>query len=137
MNADVPPDIALAQVSAAPTRFQGQWCISWRVTNNAAEKLLISSARLPHGQFKSEEINFQPAVELHAGEKFLFEANVHCDEPVGLVTENAFVILYVEWREQAWRIYVRIRVTIDSNGEPQTATELITTQKVGFSGITQ
>ena len=137
MTAEVPPDILLAQVSTAATSVRGEWRIGWRVTNNRVEKLVISSVRLPHGQFKSEEICFQPAIELPGGKNFSFGANVHCDEPAGLVTENAFVIFYVHWLGGPWRIYVRIRIMISSKGEPESATELITTQKVGFSGIVQ
>jgi hypothetical protein len=93
------------------------------------------SARLPHGQFKSAEQYFAPLLELAAGASKQFTILVHCDEPAGLVTENAFVIFHCQWHGEAWRIFVRIRVTVTADGEPQTATELITTQKVGFSGI--
>ena len=64
-----------------------------------------------------------------------FHNLVQCHEPAGLVTENAFVIFHCQWRGEAWRIFVRIRVTVTADGAPETATELITTQKVGFSGI--
>ena len=55
---------------------------------------------------------------------------------MGLVTENAFVIFNVNWSDEPWRIFVRIRVTMNLDGRPETETEAITTQRVGFSGIT-
>ena len=58
-----------------------------------------------------------------------------CDEPAGAVIENGFLILLVEWLDKQWRIFVRLRVIINQEGEPETATELITTQQVGFSGV--
>jgi hypothetical protein len=61
--------------------------------------------------------------------------SVLCDEPAGSIVENAFLILLVEWLEASWRLFVRFRVTIGQQGEPETATELITTQRVGFSGV--
>jgi hypothetical protein len=52
-----------------------------------------------------------------------------------LVTENAFVILQIKWRGAPWRIFVRVRVIVNKKGEPNATTELITTQKVGFTGV--
>jgi hypothetical protein len=54
---------------------------------------------------------------------------------VGLVTENAFVIFSVNWLGEPWRVFVRLRVMMTSDGRPETATELITAQKVGFSEV--
>ena len=60
---------------------------------------------------------------------------VSCAEPAGAVIENGFLILLVEWLKDRWRIFVRLRVTINQQGVPETATQLITTQRVGFSGV--
>ena len=129
------PNISLSQISLARDAGNGLWKIGWQVENQDAAGLKIFSARLPHGQFKSPEQSFQPELEIGSGASRIFETAVYCNEPAGLVTENAFVILYCEWRGEAWRIFVRIRVVINGRGEPETATELITTQKVGFSAI--
>jgi hypothetical protein len=88
---------------------------------------------LPHGQFKSAEQCFDPPLEIGDGRQVAFRALVHCDEPPGLVTENAFIIFHSVWCEEAWRIFVRIRVVVKESGEPQTTVELITTRKIGFS----
>jgi hypothetical protein len=129
------PKIALRQVSLAFDAVSKLWQVGWEIENCSKDVLRISSARLPHGQFKSAEQRFMPVIELASGERKLFQSAVKCNEPAGLVTENAFVIFHCDWRAEAWRIFVRIRVAVNRRGEPQTATELITTQKIGFSEI--
>ena len=129
--------VALWQVSTARDAATHRWNIRWEVENLGSDVLKIVSVRLPHGQFKSDEQRFTPALELAGSAREQFESLVHCEEPAGLATENAFVILHCQWRGETWRIFVRIRVIINTNGEPETATELITTQKVGFAGISR
>ena|SRR5438093_1015895 len=131
---DSEPQIAVKQVTAECETI-GCWNISWLVRNLARYPMRIQSVRLPHGQFKSEERRFEPAMDLNGGEELQFRTFVRCDEPPGLVTENAFVIFYVTWLGEPWRIFARFRVVVNSDGKPETATELITTQKVGFSGV--
>ncbi len=130
------PKVGLRQISLARDAATSRWNIRWEVENLGGDALRIVSVRVPHGQFKSDEQHFAPALELAGGASKQFQSLVHCEEPAGLVTENAFVIFHCEWRAEAWRIFVRIRVNVNADGEPQTATELITTQKVGFSGLT-
>ena len=129
------PVIALQQDSIEPVGAPGLWNIGWRVENHGAHPIQLLTVRLPHGQFKSEEHRFEPNTELASGERTWFHVTVRCHEPEGMVTENAFLILHVLWFGETWRIFVRIRVVVNSKGEPETAVELITTQKVGFSGI--
>jgi hypothetical protein len=127
--------IVLTQLSAERHRTKDCWSIDWLIENRSADILQILAVRLPHGQFQSAEQRFDPALELSAGERRQFQTFVHCDEPVGLVTENAFVIFSVTWLGEPWRVFVRLRVVMTSDGGPETATELITAQKVGFSKV--
>jgi hypothetical protein len=129
------PQIVLTQLSAERHRVKDCWSIDWLIENRSADILQILAVRLPHGQFKSPEQRFEPAFELSAGERRQFQTFVQCDEPVGLVTENAFVIFSVTWLGGPWRVFVRLRVEMTSDGRPETATELITAQKVGFSKV--
>jgi hypothetical protein len=129
------PQIVLTQVSVERHPVMERWNIDWLVENKSANTLHIVEVRLPHGQFKSDERRFDPAIELTAGEGRQFQTFVHCDEPAGLVTENAFVIFSVNWLGEPWRIFVRLRLVMTSDGRPETATELITAQKVGFSDV--
>ncbi|MBI1995935.1 MAG: hypothetical protein HYU31_10740 [Deltaproteobacteria bacterium] len=129
------PPIALNQVSVEPEQAAGNWKILWRIANLNSQPLELRAVRLPHGQFKSAEQRFQPAIHLSPKESAEFEISVCCDEPEGLVTENAFLIFQVTRLGEQWRIFARVRVTVNSTGTPVAATELITTQKVGFSGV--
>lgn len=130
------PDIALRQVSIARHRSIGCWSFRWNVTNTGGDPLIIVSARLPHSQFKSKECYLEPPLRLDSGQSGQFEVCVTCNEPAGLVTENAFVIFSAIWAGEAWRIFARISITVNAAGTPETETEMITTQKTGFSGVT-
>lgn len=127
------PDIELRQLSAVRNGQLDSWRVAWLLKNKGAHQLLLQAVRLPHGQFKSEERRFEPAVELRPNGERLFETLVQCDEPSGEVTENAFVIFYVISFEEPWRVFVRMRVVVDFEGKPQATTESVTSQKVGFS----
>ena len=130
------PRVALRQMSAARAGLTEDWSILWEVANTGDQPIRILTARLPHGQFKSKEMMFEPPLDLRPRQSEQFQTSVRCNEPSGPVTENAFVIFLLTWMEQSWRIFARIRVVIDDAGMPQTTTESITTQRAGFSGIT-
>src|SRR5574341_1711337 len=114
------PKIELEQTAAQRQSVGGRWLVTWRIRNTAAHSLRVVSVRLPHGQYKAEEEHFEPALLLSAGEQANFETRVRCDEPPGLVTENAFLIFQALWLDEAWRIFVRIRVTVNADVEPET-----------------
>ena len=121
------------QISVEPEEAKGNWLIRWRIENLNSEPLDLHAVRLPHGQFKSAERRFEPAIVLAPKQDAQFQVCVHCDEPAGLVTENAFLIFQIVRLGEPWRVFARVRVIVNSKGEPETETELITTQKVGFS----
>lgn len=127
------PEIELRQLSAERNGEGDSWKIGWRLKNRGPRGLRIQAVRLPHGQFKSEKIPFEPAIDLRPDEETQFQTLVRCDEPPGDVTENAFVIFYVIWLNEPWRVFVRIRVVVSFDGAPQATTELITTQRAAFS----
>jgi hypothetical protein len=129
------PQITLTQVSVEPEEGKGNWKILWRIANLNSQPLELRAVRLPHGQFKSAERRFEPAIGLAAQQDAQFLVFVHCDEPAGLVTENAFLIFDGVWAGEPWRIFARVRVTVNSAGTPAATTEWITTQRVGFSGV--
>jgi hypothetical protein len=129
------PEIVLRQLAAERDGLTKYWSIAWAIVNKGTDSLEISAVRLPHGQFKSDEHRFDPPLDLATGASRQFNVCVSCEEPVGLVTENAFVIFAARWSGEAWRIFVRIRVIVNAAGKPETETQLITTQQVGFSGV--
>ena len=132
---DGEPEIALQQLSSQKIAAQGRWNVGWKVENRGAHPLTIFSVRLPHGQFKATEKCFEPRLHLAAAECQQFHVDVQCDEPAGEVTENAFLIFYVDWLGEPWRIFARVRVTVGADGAPAATTESATTQKIGFSGV--
>ncbi len=129
------PSIELQQLSVEPLEAAGHWRIGWRVANSTGAHLIVSRVGVPHGQFKADEIKFAPAMVLHAGEVGQFHSDVRCAEPPGPVTENAFLIFHVTWSAASWRIFARVSVAVDTEGRPRAKTESVTTQKVGFSGV--
>lgn len=129
------PAVELRQISVRRHGLTENWNVVWEVENRGAKSLKLTSVRLPHGQFKAAEQQFEGAVELAPGGSAEFNTLVFCHEPPGLVTENAFVIFNVNWLREEWRIFVRVRVVVNSKGEPESATQLVTTQKIGFSGV--
>lgn len=129
------PEIELEQLSVEGIGARGSWSIGWKITNRGVHLLHVQSVRLPHGQFRAAEQSFEPALVLRSGQDARFQTVVRCDEPAGLVTENGFVIFQVIWSDEPWRIFIRVRVVADSEGQPNTAVELITKQKIGFSGV--
>ena len=129
------PEIVLRQLPAERDGARQRWSIAWDIANKGSYAIGISGVRLPHGQFRSDDHRFDPPLDIAPGETRQFDVGVSCDEPAGLVTENAFVIFTARWSGKAWRIFVRIRVIVNAAGKPETETQLITTQQVGFSGV--
>lgn len=132
---DAGPRVAVEELHRSKEAEHGRWLFAWRIQNLTEEPITFVAARCPHGQFRSEERFFDPPLHAAAGRNAIIEMPVLCDEPAGVVVENGFLILTTEWHEDKWRIFVRLRVMVDKEGIPGTAAALITTQRVGFSGI--
>ena len=129
------PRVAVEELRRSREVENGRWLFEWCIQNLTEQPIKFLAARCPHGQFKSAERVFDPPLQAAAGKAAIIELSVSCNEPAGAVIENGFLILLVEWLNDRWRIFVRLRVTINQQGLPETATELITTQQVGFSGV--
>ena len=129
------PKISAEQVRRNREVGSDHWLFGWRIQNLTEQPIRFLASRCPHGQFRSAERFFEPPLQAAAGKTTTIEMSVRCDELAGAVIENGFLILLVEWLDKHWRIFVRLRVTINQQGEPETTTELITTQRVGFSGV--
>jgi hypothetical protein len=132
---DDEPKIAVEESRRNREVEPGRWSFGWRIQNLTDQPVSLLAAWCPHGQFKSEERYFDPPLQAAAGQAATVEMPVRCDEAAGAVIENAFLILMTEWGGRKWRIFVRLRVMIDQEGIPSTTAELITRQRVGFSGI--
>ena len=129
------PKVAVEELRQSRETGSGRWLFAWRIQNLTEQPIKFLVARCPHGQFKSAERVFDPPLRAAARRGSRIEMSVTCNEPAGAVIENGFLILLVERLNDPWRIFVRLRVTINQQGVPETTTELITTQRVGFSGV--
>jgi hypothetical protein len=129
------PKIAVQELRRNREIVADRWLFGWRIQNLTRQPAKFLTARCPHGKFRSDERIFDPLLYVAGGKNATIEMSVLCNEPAGTIVENAFLILLVEWLETSWRLFVRFRVKINEKGEPETATELITTQRVGFSGV--
>jgi hypothetical protein len=129
------PSIEVAQVEQSRSLNPGRWLCRWRVENKTEKAMRLLSVRVPHGKFKAEECKFLSAAKIAAEDSLILELTVACEEPPEAVIENAFLILLVDWQENSWRFFVRLRIRVSQQGHPETATESITVQRVGFSGV--
>jgi hypothetical protein len=129
------PIIDVEQVERSRTANPGRWLFSWRLRNKSETAMGLVSVRVPHGKFKAEESKFLAPVEIGAKNSFVLEVAVTCEQPPETVIENAFLILLVDWQESKWRFFVRLQITVNHQGEPDTKTESITAQRVGLSGV--
>ena len=129
------PSIAVEQVEPSRSENSGRWLLKWRVRNVTETPMSLLSVRLPHGKFKAEERKFGTALKVAAQDHFIVDLAVACEEPPNTIVDNAFLILLVSWQENQWRFFVRLRIMVNEQGQPQTITESITVQQVGFSGV--
>jgi hypothetical protein len=127
------PEIEVEQVEHGASENPGRWLFKWRVRNVTEIPMSLLSVRVPHGKFKAEERKFGPAVKIAAQDHSILNLSVACREPPNTIIENAFLILLSNWRENHWRFFVRLRIAVDQQGRPETTTESITVQQVGFS----
>jgi hypothetical protein len=135
INVESEPSIQLGQVEPSRRDNSGRWLFKWRVRNVTETPMSLLSVRVPHGKFKAGEGKFVPPVKIAAEDHFILDLAVACEEPPNTIIDNAFLILLVDWQENQWRFFVRLRISVDHQGHPETATESITVQQVGFSGV--
>jgi hypothetical protein len=127
------PKIEVEQAECGTSKDPGRWLFKWRVRNVTETPMSLLSVRVPHGKFKAEERKFWPALKVAAQDHFILDLAVACEEPPNTIVDNAFLILLVSWQENQWRFFVRLRIMVNEQGQPQTTTESITVQQVGFS----
>lgn len=134
-QSDIGPQVRVEQMSRHAGPASDRWRVVWQMQNLGQHPLQLLAARLPHGRFRSEEQELTSLPQLQPGESARLEFAVACSERPGTVVENAFIIVRVVWQEEPWRIFARLRVVFDEQGEPQTTTEVVTVQLVGFSEL--
>lgn len=134
-ESDIGPQVRVEQVAQHPEPASGRWLVAWRIQNLGQRPLQLLAARLPHSRFRSEECDLTSLPELLPGACAQLERPVACHELPGTVVENAFLIVRVLWLGESWRVFARLRVAFDEQGGPQTTTEVVTVQRIGFSEL--
>ena len=129
--ANLQPRIELEGMGCRPTRLPFNWTCSWRIRNLDDAPAKILTTWLPHDQFISENLEYQPPLDLPALGFTDLEMVVRCSEEAGTVIENAFVILRVAFRSREWRVFARQQVRVDNQGAPQATCQSVTCQPVG------
>ncbi len=127
------PEVKVEQGTQVARYSSQLWLVGWNIHNLGDQPLQILTAQCPHGRFRGDKIELADFPELMPGKTTHLELPVTCNEPPGTVVENAFLLLQAKWRNQLWRILIRLTVTFDEQGAPKGKTEVITTQPVGFS----
>ena len=127
------PQVHVEQASRYTGPSSHLWVIGWRIQNLGHQPLRLLAAHLPHSRFRSGETKLGLLPTMLPGENARVELSVACTQPPGSAVENVFLIVRVLWRERPWRIFARLRVVCDEEGTPETTTEVVTTQPVGFS----
>ncbi len=116
-----------------PGERPGEWRIAWTVSNDGGRPLSVEAVWEPHGRFRWDEQQLDPAPELAPGASTELTLPVRCVVEPGEVVENGFVILRVRVGGQAWRVLTRLTVVGDDSGAPRPRVEAMTSQRVGFS----
>ncbi|MBM2810599.1 MAG: hypothetical protein HW416_1358 [Chloroflexi bacterium] len=129
----VGPLVEVDLESCEPSDAPGFWRMAWRVRNVDVKEIRVLAGWLPHGKLHADRTQYAPPTIVRMGSHVNLPFLVRCQEEAGTVVENAFVILSVEWGGESWRIFARLRVTVDAGGAPSTTTVVITAQPIGYA----
>ena len=124
------PAVRIKPTGTAERDGQG-WRTRWRVVNEDPRAIHVTAAVAPHSQFRGET---PLDLDVDAGAGAAFELVIDVGGPPRSEIENAFVILSIQRGDERWRVLARVRVPLDGAGRPQPRVEIMTTQRVGFSG---
>lgn len=119
---------------AAPISV-GKWRCRWRIRNIGSPLLAVTTAWLPHGQFRAERQAFDPPIRIPGGDSGRLSVDVECKEEAGIEVENAFVILTADVDGEDWRVFARLTVSFGKGGVPGPRTVLVTSSRVGFTEV--
>src|SRR5258708_25121859 len=82
----------------------GRWQVTWSITNDGTESLVLEAAWIPHGRFRGEG-RMPLSSQVTPGESAQLKFSVGAAEAPAAVVDNAFLILRVMYLGQPWRIF--------------------------------
>ncbi len=125
-----PPRVSVRAVGCRPdANDPRRWRASWVVHNAGLEPLELQAAWIPHGRFRGDS-RLSLSGQIGPDTSRELEFSVTASEVPGTVVDNAFVILRVRVRANAWRIFVRMRIEFDAEAVPRPVVEAVTTQSL-------
>src|SRR5260370_39880747 len=107
----------------------GRWQVTWSITNDGTESLVLEAAWIPHGRFRGEG-RMPLSTRINPGGSAQLKFSVGAAEAPATVVDNAFLILRVMYGGQPWRIFTRMRIEFDTQAVPTPVIELITLQPI-------
>lgn len=124
------PRIVIKPLGSAKPEGDG-WRTTWRIVNAEADPVRVISAVAPHAHFRGETALDR---EIRGKGSTQFPLVVQVGGVAGSEIENAFVIVLVQHGDERWRVLARLRVPLEEAGRPRPRVEVVTVQRVGFSG---
>jgi hypothetical protein len=121
--------IELSSCGRCPNSSVGCWRLAWLVHNSGNAPLRLEDAWIPHGRFRGDG-HVALGVDVAPGAATRLELSVSSAEPPGSIVENAFLILRVRVADQAWRVFVRMRVEFDPSATALPSIETVTAQSI-------
>ena len=109
--------LKLSRSSEARVRIRGGGCSNGGCEIMTETPMSLLSVRVPHGKFKAEERKFGPPLKIAAQDQFHSRSRRRLRGAAETIVENAFLILLVNWQENQWRFFVRLRITVNQQGD--------------------
>jgi hypothetical protein len=118
--------ISIEASSPAVRLPDNRWSIAWAVRNESSCPLEIHELRIPHDQFRAEDMTVDPALLIPGGSVGSISSVVDFDEPPGSTLTYPFLILRAEWQGMPCRLFGRLRVQSSEDGAPHPICEEVT-----------
>lgn len=133
MTKEADPRLSIRPARIGPQAEPDLYEIRWQIDNLRDQPAYLLESWLPHSQFFSPRQGAQPPIELPARSGRAIRRTVRVPPKPGLVVENAFLNLRIEYLGQPWRVLVRMRAERSAPGSVSVSVEAITAHRVGFA----
>jgi hypothetical protein len=127
------PDASLSdlsvsiEASSSAVRLPAKrWSISWTIRNQSPCPLEIHELRIPHDQFRAEDMTVHPPFLIPGSSVGSLSSVVEFDEPPGSTLTYPFLILRAKWHGVPCRLFGRLRVESSADGAPHPICEEVT-----------